>query len=367
MKTRLPSVTTVMVIFWNLGMGGVQQKMMDFSWVAAQEPSPEIWFHYVLRDRPKFRLDREINLKQTVLHYRPGIQNGIFHMPFSLFVLWQAYILRPAVLLAFLDHASFLAILSAKILFWRRIRVVLNEDTFTSQFTTSWLKRKFISALYPCADIIMSPTNASKKDLVRIFRIPSEKITIMPNWTLQKEQKPMVRKYDFLYIGRFAKQKNLFFLLDVLSDLIKYDASISLCLVGDGPEKNVLINEVRARHLSRNVTIRPPSNQISSYMRQSRIFVLSSHYEGMPVALLEAMAMGLPVISRSYPGISEYLTHGKTGLIARTKREFVHHARYLLDHPRTRAAFQKRGIRDIRNRFSYNTLQKYIETMLQNS
>ncbi|NJO04104.1 MAG: glycosyltransferase family 4 protein [Chloroflexaceae bacterium] len=58
-----------------------------------------------------------------------------------------------------------------------------------------------------------------------------------------------------------------------------------------------------------------PNHDLPRYLQRARVFVLPSHYEGHPKALLEAMACGLPVIGSDVPGIRELLHHGETGYL----------------------------------------------------
>ena len=366
MQTSHKLGVTLLVIFWDFGIGGVQKKMTDIAAYAAVSEGKGLRLHFILRDKPSFRFDTEQTLQPAIVHYRPVFGNAFIHVPFSLYCFWQIFKNRPETVLTFLDHASWITIISAKILFWRKIRIVLNEDTFTSSHTTSPIKRLLVSLLYPRADLIISPTMASRENLIRAFRIPASLITVIPNWTMARVSKQQRKTtYDLLYIGRFAQQKNIVFLLNAVKHMLPEKKNVSLCLVGEGPEKPLILHRIRELGLTTNVSIFPSSHTVGDYFRQSTIFVLSSWYEGMPVALLEAMTAGVAVVTTNFPGVSEYITHGTTGLIARTEKEFAAHICTLLSNDTYRETLQNNAKKDVQRRFSHTTLQWYIKTVLQ--
>lgn len=99
------------------------------------------------------------------------------------------------------------------------------------------------------------------------------------------------------YVGRFSQEKNIFFLLDVLSELLKRDANITLMLVGEGEEKNEIEHVIKERALENNVVFIGPNDQIPSYMSAMDILLLPSFYESLGIVLIEAQANGLRSIA----------------------------------------------------------------------
>lgn len=118
-------------------------------------------------------------------------------------------------------------------------------------------------------------------------------------------------------VGRLHEQKNQALLIDafaMLSDEARY---YSLDIYGDGPLKTQLQDKIDALGLSNKVFLRGTYSDIHRHIANARMFVLSSNYEGMPNALLEAMAMGLPCISTDYTpgGVEEIISNGLNGFI----------------------------------------------------
>ena len=114
-----------------------------------------------------------------------------------------------------------------------------------------------------------------------------------------------------LHVGRFSKQKNHDALLDVLAKL----PHASLILVGDGESKNDIQRRVQDMELQNRVTflgeIGP--KEVRAAMRSCDLFMFPSLYEAMPMALLEAMAAGMPIVASDIPANRELLQN--TGVL----------------------------------------------------
>ena len=98
------------------------------------------------------------------------------------------------------------------------------------------------------------------------------------------------------FIGRFVYQKNLFFLLDAFALSIKDNKDLTLALVGDGEQKQKLINYANKMGISSRVKFFEPTKQPELFYSAFDCFLLPSKYEGLPVVAIEAQAMGTPCI-----------------------------------------------------------------------
>lgn len=120
--------------------------------------------------------------------------------------------------------------------------------------------------------------------------------------------------YDIIAVGNLRDdQKGIDILLRALT-LIPGRFSRAL-VVGDGPARHGLEQLSRELGLQDRVEFRGASWQVPELLATSRLFVLPSRYEGMPNALLEAMAQGLPAVATAVGGVAEIMTDGETGVI----------------------------------------------------
>lgn len=102
-------------------------------------------------------------------------------------------------------------------------------------------------------------------------------------------------------VGRLEEQKNHIMLLEAFSKIAQKIPCENLLIYGDGPLRSVLEKQVERLGLKERVFFQGKVAQIENELRKAKIFVLSSDYEGLPNALMEAMASGVPCIATDCP------------------------------------------------------------------
>lgn len=132
------------------------------------------------------------------------------------------------------------------------------------------------------------------------------------SWRLPRETGNTI-----LYVGRLAAEKGILVLFDSFVDLLKQMPQAKLRLAGDGEDRNELEARVLQLGLSDHVTFLGYCSQevVREELESSDLFVLPSFAEGVPVSLMEAMAIGVPVISTFVGGVAELVIPDKTGVL----------------------------------------------------
>jgi len=136
-------------------------------------------------------------------------------------------------------------------------------------------------------------------------------------------------------VGRLDSQKDPGLLLSAVGRLVAEGREVALLYVGDGVLRADLEKRVEAEGLARCVRfvgLRPPA-AIADILRGVDVFALSSAYEGMPMALLEALGSGVPVATTDVGEVRRVVFNGRTGAIAadRSEQGFTHCLRTVLD------------------------------------
>ena len=116
-------------------------------------------------------------------------------------------------------------------------------------------------------------------------------------------------------VGRLADIKNHRMMLDAVKLVKKEDIAVQLTIVGDGPKRLFLTNYAQRLGIGGNVRFLGFRSDIDSLLAEHDAFVLSSDYEGISIALLEAMSLAKPAIATNVGGISEMIQNGYSGLI----------------------------------------------------
>ena len=129
-----------------------------------------------------------------------------------------------------------------------------------------------------------------------------------------------VSAYRVIAVGRLDYQKGFDRLIQAWS-LVQADgrfADWQLDIFGQGEWKDMLQQMIYEEGLQANAHINPPTKDIASEYVRSSLLVMSSHYEGFPMVMIEAMACGLPVVSFDYKcGPRDIIRHGENGLLVK--------------------------------------------------
>ncbi|GEQ38839.1 hypothetical protein TH5N_19820 [Tetragenococcus halophilus] len=122
--------------------------------------------------------------------------------------------------------------------------------------------------------------------------------------------------YNIVTMGRLSPEKKQSSLIRAFEQVRERHPEVKLYLLGDGPMKKELLLLVQELNLTDSVFLLGHQDDPFELLKQCQLFVLTSDYEGQPMVLLEAMAVGLPVASTDIPATRYVLDNGKLGILA---------------------------------------------------
>lgn len=138
----------------------------------------------------------------------------------------------------------------------------------------------------------------------------------MANLPVHRSQE-IHERLHVLCISRLSPEKGLVGLIDALAIAIKRGINLELRLVGEGGERTQIEQRIKKYGLQEHCFLfgRASEQQVFKEFTSADIFVLTSFMEGLPVVLIEALALGVPVIAPRIAGIPEIIESGQSGLL----------------------------------------------------
>lgn len=128
-----------------------------------------------------------------------------------------------------------------------------------------------------------------------------------------------VKKYDMIYVGVLRYYKRMDLLIDIVYKLVVERGlkDIQLAIVGEGKLKDKLRKKSAKLKMDDNIHFLPSGDAVyvCNLLNESKIFVMTSHGEGLPMAMIEAMSCGLPVVVFNDADIADVVRHGENGLL----------------------------------------------------
>ncbi len=218
----------------------------------------------------------------------------LLHIPYSLTLHGSDLLLRPALLDIKLQHCAIC-------------------------FTVSEFNRDYLLQQYPQID--------PDKVLVRRMGV------LLPFWEYNNSREHTPDSFTLLAVGRLHAVKDHAFLIRACAALKASGQKVRCHIAGEGPERWRLEDLIRCLRLTEEVRLlgHVPRSNLAALYREADLVVLTSQSEGIPLTLMEAMALGRPVLAPSITGIPELILHGKTGFLYRqgSITDFVDHVEFI--------------------------------------
>jgi len=238
---------------------------------------------------------------------------------------------RPAILLSALHQPSVASIIARSRSKTNTKIVVAIHNTVSQEvkFATNWRRKVmpiFARKLYPLADGIICVSKTAADDASQYLSLPRNRIEAIynpvvtqslmfkiaeesnNNWLDDQSEYP-----TFIAVGRLNNEKNFEMMLKALQ-IVNQTKKARLIILGEGPDRPKLESLVKSFGLEEVVDLAGFMQNPYTFIRKARAILLTSHHEGLPTVLIEALAAGTPIISVDCPsGPREILDGGGYG------------------------------------------------------
>jgi len=246
------------------------------------------------------------------------LEPSVYSLP-TLYATYRFLLrLRPDVVHTHGCEANFHGLLAAWL---ARITVRVGEEIGIPEHR--WKSRLIFRGVYRSAHAVVAVSEAVKRWLITSREVRPEKIAVIDNPVRlhesgMRQSTAIDGPIRIGFVGRLVREKNLLALLDALALVQRRGRSFQLIVVGEGPARWELEGKVRSLKLSPCVEFVGFQQTPAEWLRFCDVFVLPSCSEGFGLALVEAMALGLPALVTPV-GIAEEVVHdGVSGWIAKS-------------------------------------------------
>lgn len=230
-----------------------------------------------------------------------------------------------------------------------------------------WRLLRSIVPILKLCDVIGVTGTKNRKHLIKLG-IPERKVVILPvsiDVTRFKHTQ-LPKRYDIISVGRLVSAKRIDTLLKIIAHVKEFKKDLRVGIVGDGPLRGSLENLACQLDISDNVEFLGFKKNTELYYNSSKTYVLTSYREGLPRALLEAMACGLPSVVSRVGDIPDVAINGVNSIVIDNPNDTHIFAtaiiRLLSDNEL--AERLSKSTETIKNKYSHESVQQLWDKLL---
>lgn len=292
-------------VLGSMGRGGAERVVS----LLANEFATQGWAVHILTLLDD-RVDYELHDGVKVIPLCGGGRSRVQQLPHWIYRVRQhVRSTKPEVVVSFVARVNIVTLVAC---FGLRQRVIISERNDPAGDGRSLIVKFVTRLLYPMANCVVFQTRWAQSCFPkRIQRLSA----IIPNPIRVHVESCRVDSKKIVSVGRLVEQKNHKLLIDAFSAVHERYPEYRLYIYGEGHLRQELEMQIRALGLSGTVFLPGVVPDVHSRIADAEMFVLSSDYEGLSNALLEAMMIGLPCISTDCAGSNEIIIHGENGLL----------------------------------------------------
>ena len=322
--------SNIVYFIGQIGLGGSERQL--FLLLKYLKRTDIIFNIIVFNNSPYGDLKKELIKIGVKLYYLPEDKKTIPERIIYLYKLVK--IINPILIHSWTIHDNAYAGILGRILNIKSVGSIRG-----SLYGTGFIKLSYIfkQTALRIVDILIVNSKSLKKEAID-FGLPKKKIKYISNCVeVNNENRIINKEFIVCCIGNLRKNKNHSFFINIMKDVIEEVPFAKGWIIGQpvDDEPNVQIelrNEIRNHKLEKKVSLLGFQSDIIKLLKKCSVLVMPSKSEGMPNVVLEAMSIGIPVVSSNVGGLSQLIYHGKNGLLCdiKNKNEFVDSIKLLL-------------------------------------
>lgn len=205
---------------------------------------------------------------------------------------------KPESVVSFMGPPNIRMLLASAFLKCRTVVSVRNDPT--KEYGVGWIKRLIANVVFLLADGCVFQTEDASLYFNRCVRRKSKVIVNPVNEAFYGVDRSGTPR-NIVTVGRLVPQKNHILLIDAFAKIADEFPEENLIIYGEGPLREEMEKQIADLQLTNRIFLPGSTSRVPEVLSEAKLFVLSSDFEGMPNALMEAMAVGVPVISTDCP------------------------------------------------------------------
>ena len=245
------------------------------------------------------------------------------------------------------------------------IKFICDETNAYNRRRSSKIFKLIDKFIYSRYSKIICVSKQVEISLLKWFHHLKEKTITIPSGIPIPESKnnQYPKTYDVLLVGRLEKAKGIDILLKAINILkFKHQKNLKVAIAGNGPLREDLENLAKELKINSEVEFLGIRTDIDKLMYSTKILVLSSRYEGLPITILEAMSRHLPIVATKVGGIPDIIENKKDGISIppENPEKLAEAINKLLNDKNLREELAKNAYQKVKENFSIETYTKNL-------
>lgn len=219
---------------------------------------------------------------------------------------------KPQVILSFIEEMDITAFLATRGLTgFKIIYSERNDPTRRSRMFQNILER-----IYKTADGFVCQTETVSRYYSMVDAGKKSVISNPVDFSLFPQKTEESRPLKIVTVGRLVKQKNILLLVDAFAKIADKYPSVKVFAYGEGPERNRIEERIARHHLENRFFLPGKTADVLNTIKDAAVFAFPTNFEGFPNALIEAVALGIPVVTTDFAtGVARDLVPKENGIV----------------------------------------------------
>jgi glycosyltransferase involved in cell wall biosynthesis len=299
----------ILILVESLKIGGGSERVGATLGTKLHDIDYEVSYLTLMDENPKFQYKGDYyTLNVNDIYKGNNLKRGFDLLKYSYKIKTICKDLNIDTIISVGEVANFHAVLS-RWLFKNKVHIIISQHMSPEIFLDDKVKYHSIKFFYPRADEIVCVSKDTERILNETYGIHNTQtiynmMNLKENIKLSLNELPEKYKelfkgnyFNFINMGRLTRQKGQWFLIRSFRKVVDKHENARLFILGEGTLKIELKNLINKLNLNENVFLLDVQENVFTFLKHSDCFIFSSLWEGLPIVLIEALSMNLPIIS----------------------------------------------------------------------